>query len=180
MVEFNPLIQEPFFNLTYLDFFNLDLSKTSTEWEKFIEDFLLLRYYSFRTSFIEKNYDTMRYFLILVEGNFLVLKSELVSEILLVIKTKLENKDYNFKKEYINFISLARIIIYFLIELLKEKGENYINTEVKFNKDQVKKFFELDSELDNLELPYVKSNLLTYERIKDKVNTKDKIGRNIY
>jgi hypothetical protein len=122
-MEFNPLIQEPFFNLSYLDFFGLDITKNNLEWEKFMEDFLLLRFYSFRTSFIEKNYDTMKYFLILVEGNFLVLKSDLVSEILLIIKTKLENKDFNFKKEYINFVSLARIIIYFLTELLKEKGK---------------------------------------------------------
>lgn len=121
-MDFNVLIQDPIFNLSYLDFFGLELNKNNLEWDKFMEEFLLLRFYSFRTSFIEKNYDTMKYFLILVEGNFLVLKSELVSEILLVIKTKLENHDYNFKKEYIHFISLARIIIYFLTELLKEKG----------------------------------------------------------
>ena len=126
-MDFNPLIQEPIFNLSYLNFFGLDLNKNNLDWDKFMEDFLLLRFYSFRTSFIEKNYDTMKYFLILVEGNFLVLKSDLISEILLLMKTKLENHDYNFKKEYINFVSLARIIIYFLTELLKEKGiiKNY-------------------------------------------------------
>ena len=126
-MDFNPLIQEPIFNLSYLDFFGLDLNKNNLDWDKFMEDFLLLRFYSFRTSFIEKNYDTMKYFLILVEGNFLVLKSDLISEIVLLMKTKLENHDYNFKKEYINFVSLARIIIYFLTELLKEKGiiKNY-------------------------------------------------------
>ena len=49
--------------------------------------------------------------------------------------------------------------------------------EIKVNKNHFKKFFELDSELDNLELSYVKSNLLTYDVIKSKVNLKEKISK---
>ena len=67
----NILIQDPLFNLSRLDFFNLGLKPDNMEWEKFLEDMLLLRYTSFRFSFIEKNYESMLYFLTLLEGNFL-------------------------------------------------------------------------------------------------------------
>ena len=50
------LNQEPIFNLTSLDFFNLSLTADNLEWEKFLEDMLFLRFYYFRLSFIEKNY----------------------------------------------------------------------------------------------------------------------------
>jgi len=67
----NILLQDPLFNLTRLDFFNLSLKSDNLEWEKFLEDMLLLRYTSFRFCFIEKNADSMVYFLTLLEGNFL-------------------------------------------------------------------------------------------------------------
>jgi hypothetical protein len=67
----NILIQEPLFNLSKLDFFNLGLKPENLEWEKFMEEMLLLRYTSFRFSFLQNNYESMLYFLTLLEGNFL-------------------------------------------------------------------------------------------------------------
>ena len=67
----NILIQEPLFNLSKLDFFNLGLKPENLEWEKFMEEMLLLRYTSFRFSYLQNNYESMLYFLTLLEGNFL-------------------------------------------------------------------------------------------------------------
>jgi hypothetical protein len=67
----NILNQEPLFNLTKLDFFNLSLKPDNLEWEKFLEEMLLLRYSSFRLCFLQGNYESMLYFLTLLEGNFL-------------------------------------------------------------------------------------------------------------
>ncbi len=63
--------QEPLFNLTSLDFFNLSIQSDNLELEKYIEDMLLLRYINFRYAHINKNYEMLLYFLNLVEGNFL-------------------------------------------------------------------------------------------------------------
>ena len=65
------LNQEPIFNLTNLEFFNLSLTSDNLEWEKFLDDMLLLRFYYFRLSFIMKNFELVAYFLNLLEGNFL-------------------------------------------------------------------------------------------------------------
>jgi hypothetical protein len=65
------LKQEPLMNLTKLDFFNLALKPDNNNWEKFLEDMIVTRYYSFRLAFVHKNYDGMKYFLNLLEGNFL-------------------------------------------------------------------------------------------------------------
>lgn len=67
----NLLIQEPLFNLSRLEFFNLGINSENFEWEKYIEEMLILRFNSFRFSYLEKNYETMLYFLTLLEGNFL-------------------------------------------------------------------------------------------------------------
>ena len=65
--------QEPLFNLTKLDFFGLIIKNDNLEWEKFSEEMLLLRYINFRYAFIYNNYEMMKYFLHLLEGNFLYL-----------------------------------------------------------------------------------------------------------
>jgi len=63
--------QDPLFNISKLDFFNLSLKPENLEWEKFLEEMLLLRYSSFRFSYLQGNYESMLYFLTLLEGNFL-------------------------------------------------------------------------------------------------------------
>ncbi len=70
-MESDKLKQEPLFNLTKLDFFNLSIRSDNLEWEKYLEEMLLLRFINFRYSHIYRNYDMMRYFLNLIEGNFL-------------------------------------------------------------------------------------------------------------
>jgi hypothetical protein len=67
----NIMQQEPLFNLTKLDFFGLKIKNDNLEWEKFSEEMLLLRYINFRYSFIYNNYEMMKYFIHLLEGNFL-------------------------------------------------------------------------------------------------------------
>ena len=52
-------------------FFNLSIKPDNIEWIKYLEEMLLLRYINFRFCYIEKNYESMLYFLTLLEGNFL-------------------------------------------------------------------------------------------------------------
>ena len=63
--------QDPLFNLSKLDFFGLKIRHDNSEWEKFSEEMLLLRFINFRYSFLYRNYDMMLYFIHLLEGNFL-------------------------------------------------------------------------------------------------------------
>ena len=63
--------QDPLFNLSFLEFFNLQISEENLEWNKFIEDMLLLKFINIRYAHIYKNFDMILYFLNLVEGNFL-------------------------------------------------------------------------------------------------------------
>ena len=65
------LKQEPLFNLSKLDFFNLNLNAENANWEKFLEEMIGLRYFSFRLCCLQKNSEMMKYFLNLIEGNFL-------------------------------------------------------------------------------------------------------------
>ncbi len=71
MVDSNLLKQDPLFNLSKLEFFNLSLKSDNSYWDKFIEDMVGLRYFSFRLCSLHNNYDMMKYFLNLLEGNFL-------------------------------------------------------------------------------------------------------------
>jgi hypothetical protein len=70
-MESNLTFQDPLFNLSSLDFFNLSIKSDNLEWEKYLEDMLLLRFINFRFAFIYQNFEMMKYFLNLVEGNFL-------------------------------------------------------------------------------------------------------------
>ena len=70
-MEFDLVKQDPLFNLSRLEFFNLSIKGDNLEWEKYLEDMLLLRFINFRFAHIYKNLEMMKYFLNLVEGNFL-------------------------------------------------------------------------------------------------------------
>jgi hypothetical protein len=63
--------QDPLFDLSFLEFFNLAIHGDNLEWDKYIEDMLLLRFINIRYAYINKNYDMILYFLNLIEGNFL-------------------------------------------------------------------------------------------------------------
>ena len=65
------LKQDPLFNLSKLDFFNLNLNSENSNWEKFLDEMIGLRYFSFRLSCLQNNKEMMKYFLNLLEGNFL-------------------------------------------------------------------------------------------------------------
>ena len=68
----NQLInQSPLFDLSHVDFFNLQIKSDNKEWENFFEEMLLFQYYNFRNSHINNNIDAMLYFLHLVEGKFM-------------------------------------------------------------------------------------------------------------
>jgi hypothetical protein len=70
-MEFNSFIQEPYFNLSGIDFFNLEIKNDNNEWEKFLDDVLLLRYINFRYSFQNRNFEFLKVFANLFEGFFL-------------------------------------------------------------------------------------------------------------
>lgn len=63
--------QFPIFNLTNVDFFGLSLKSDNSEWEKFIEDMLIFKYYYFRESHRYNDRDSMTYFLFFLEGKFM-------------------------------------------------------------------------------------------------------------
>jgi hypothetical protein len=67
----NILIQDPIFNLTKLEFFNLSFKSDNQEWDKFLEELLIQRFLNVRTSFQEKNLINFKHYIHLVEGNFL-------------------------------------------------------------------------------------------------------------
>lgn len=63
--------QEPLFNLTNLEFFNLSITEDNFLWDRYIEDMLLLRFINFRYAFLYKNKEMIFYFINLLEGNLL-------------------------------------------------------------------------------------------------------------
>ncbi len=70
-MDLNSLSQSPYFDLSDLEFFNLNIRNDNSEWDKFLEDVLLLRFINFRYSFQYKNIEFMKVFVNLLEGFFL-------------------------------------------------------------------------------------------------------------
>ncbi len=62
------LSQDPIFDLSSVNFFGLTFTAENQEWEKFIDDLLLLRFSYFRICYIEGNIEFINYFLNLLEG----------------------------------------------------------------------------------------------------------------
>lgn len=125
-MEFNSLIQEPYLNLSGIDFFNLEIRSDNSEWDKFLEDVLLLRYINFRYSFQYKNFEFLKIFANLFEGFFLVIKSDVGSELMHDFRQKLNNKNETstFINEYSNVVNLSRALFIYIIQLLKDKGNS--------------------------------------------------------
>jgi hypothetical protein len=98
----------------------------NSEWDKFLEDILLLRYINFRYSFQYKNMEFLKVFANLFEGFFLVIKSEVGSELLHDFRQKLNSKTESTTliNEYVNIINLSRALFIYIIQLLKDKGIN--------------------------------------------------------
>ena len=123
-MEFNSLVQEPYLNISAIDFFNLEMRSDNSEWDKFLEDILLLRYINFRYSFQYKNFEFLKVFANLFEGFFLVVKSEVGAELIHDFRQKLNSKTENTTliNEYANIINLSRALFIYIIQLLKDKG----------------------------------------------------------
>ena len=160
--------QTPLFNYSYLEYFDLKINTKCNEWDKFLEEFLLLRFVYFRDSFQKENLDFFAYFTNLLEGSFLILKSDLINDCIYNIKSELLSLNMDSIKlqrilpEYLQIINLGRIIIVHLIKTL------YSN-EIKINSEIVQKFMRTDSELDLSEKPNVKNKIMSYNYIKSKM-----------
>lgn len=158
--------QSPLLNFNFLSLFDLSISPKCNDWDRFLEDFLLFRYNYFRQSFQVDNIEFMIYFLNLVEGNFLVLKSDLVSESLLNIKRVLmDDTIENIRKlqeiipDYLQVVNLGRIVIVYLIMSLYNVG-------IKLNNENIQKFMKNDADLDTTEKPMIRMKIMSFTHIK--------------
>ena len=88
------------------------------------------------------------------------------------MKAKLSANHLDIDQEYIKIVNLARIVFVFIFYLLYEYG-------VKINTHQIQKFLKSDSEVDNDETKSVSKYLLDYNFLRTKVNTKEKISKNL-
>jgi len=109
------------------------------------------------------------YFLNLLEGNFLIFRSELALDIIYVMRKKLMAGDHNLNLEYIKIVNISRIVFYYIIQLVLDKS-------VKLNGNQIAKFLAVDSGLDVLEEVDIRKSLLTFVYIKKKVFTTERIN----
>lgn len=164
------LKQEPLFNLSRLDFFGLQMKSDNSDWDKYLEEMLLLRFYNFRISYIGRNIEFLQYFLILLESNFLVIKSDKTLEAIFTMKQKIKRRTWDLSREYIYIVNLSRIIFVYIIQLLYDKG-------VRLTDSKVQKFLMVDSELDSKEKPEIAKKLLKYDFIRNRIDTKSRIGK---
>lgn len=158
--------QTPLLNFNFLDLFDLKINPKCNDWDKFLEDFLLIRYNYFRSSFQAENVDFVSFFLNLVEGNFLVLKSDLVCESLSNMKRVLMDETIDSTRkmqemipDYLQVVNLGRIVIVYLIMSLYNVG-------VKLNNENVQKFMKIDADLDTTEKPSLRSKIMSFTHIK--------------
>lgn len=172
--------QSPLFNFSKIEFFGLKFSNKCNDWDKFLEEFLLFRYSYFRVFYVEKNISTLAYFLNLMEGNFLIMKCDLIcASIYNIKKIILSEKDENIKfkemmPDYIQLVNLARIVIVYLIQLL-------YNYKIKLNSENITKFMKHDSELDSREDPAIKEKIIKYMHIKMRLPSNgERIGKFYY
>lgn len=126
-METNILVQEPLFNLTKLDFFNLAFKPDNSEWEKFLEELLISRFLNVRTSFQAKNFEQLRHHLHMVEGNFCIFKSELISDLIYKMKQKLSKNATDVQNEYIKFVNVSRVVLVYIIQMVFDKSKTNLN-----------------------------------------------------
>jgi len=160
------LVQAPLFDLSYLDLFDLKINnKNVSDWDRFLDEFLLLRFLYFRNSFQEGNIEFISYFTNLLEGSFLILKSDIINECMFNIKTILTSNEADSIKlkkiipDYLQIVNLGRIIIVHLIKTLYSK-------EIKINNNTIQKYMVSDSELDNTEKKGIKQRIMNFNYIK--------------
>jgi hypothetical protein len=88
------------------------------------------------------------------------------------LKNKLLKNDKNINHEYIQIVSLSRIIFVYIIQLLYD-------LKMKFNKNLPEKFIMFETEFDSQETPEVREKLLSLEYVRSKVDTKTRISKKI-
>ena len=66
-------------------------------------------------------------------------------------------------KEYISFINVSKFLIVYLTQFLTEKG-------VILDKEKLKKFYEVDSELDTKESKSVSDYIIKYDTIRQNID----------
>lgn len=85
------------------------------------------------------------------------------------MKLSLENNSTNsLEKDYIYFVNISRVIIFYLIQFL-------CNRNIRLNIEQILKFIKMDSELDNEE-PGIGDKIVKYDVIKKKIETDKKLN----
>lgn len=169
--------QTPLFNFKHLEFFGLSITNKCNEWDKYLEEFLLFRFSYFRVFFVEGNVETLAYFLNLMEGNFLVLKCDLICQSIVNMKRIISSEKDNVTKlkelvpDYLHVVNLSRIVIIQLIQTL-------FNYKFKLNQDNIQKFMKHDSDLDTREDISVREKIIKYGYVKSRLPTDgSKIGK---
>ena len=71
-------------------------------------------------------------------------------------------------KEYISFINVSKFLIVYLTQFLTEKG-------VILDKEKLKKFYEVDTELDNKESKNISDSIINYDTIRKNIDFHKKI-----
>ena len=66
-------------------------------------------------------------------------------------------------KEYISFINVSKFLIVYLTQFLTEKG-------VILDKEKLKKFYEVDTELDTKESKGVSDYIIKYDTIRQNID----------
>lgn len=172
------LSQPPLFDYTYLDLFDMKInSRSSNDWDRFLEEFLIVRFLSFRQSFQNENFEFLCYFSNLLESSFIILKSDLLNNTMYNIKTILLSNDPDSIKlnklliEYLHIVNFGRIVIVHLISTL-------FKSNVSINNEIVQKFMKSDSELDNNEKIKIRNKIMSYKYIKSHLPVgNEEIGR---
>lgn len=89
---------------------------------------------------------------------------------ILILKKKLAKRDSNINSEYVKIINFSRVIFVYIIQMLYDKS-------VKLNNNLIEKFLNLDRDLDSTEIKEVGSKLISYDIIRNKIDTSKKIGK---
>lgn len=170
------LSQPPLFDFKYLKYFNMSF-ENSTDWNKFLEEFLIVRYINFRSNFQKENLYYIAFFANLIEGNFLMFKCDIINEAICNMKRTLSSDDISLKKmqsltvDYLQIVNFGRIVI---IQLIKNLFKNKIN----ISNTMIQKYMSIESDLDSSEKLNIRNKIMSFEYIKSKMpKSNEKISK---
>ena len=169
--------QPPLFDFSYLEYFDLKFTSSASDWDRFLEEFLIVRYAYFRDCFQKNNINFFTFFLNLLEGNFLILKCDLINDAFCSLKRNLLSDEIDSKKlenaipDYLQIVNIGRIVIVHLIKTLYKAG-------VQLNGEIIQKYMKVDSDLDTTEKLNIKNKIMSFNYIKSKMPINDEnIGK---